>query len=157
MSYSKGGFKEKENSAGVVGIQWGWRTSRNSRRRLSVAPASIPAASALQLSFDLMENRGNGKLLGGGDTVNNEPENSSTSFLSLPPAAAAANGVRSFGRSFGSGPNGNDSGTAWVAVDSFCFHVSFIFLLGSFDFLGVLVFLMVGGQEMPRLRSLGDC
>ncbi|KAL2522316.1 DNA-directed RNA polymerase subunit [Forsythia ovata] len=53
-------------------IHW----SRRSRRRLLVAPISIPAASALQLSFGLNEKVGNGKLLGGGESADaTEPEN----------------------------------------------------------------------------------
>ncbi|KAJ6681007.1 hypothetical protein OIU74_019480 [Salix koriyanagi] len=55
---------------------------RKSRRRLSVAPASIPAASAEQLiSFGLIENLGKGKLLGCGDNANAEPENFSKSSI----------------------------------------------------------------------------
>ena len=122
---------------------------RNIRRRLSVAPASIPAASALQQSFGLRENLGSGKLLGGGARLNTVPENISnssmaTTFPKLLSTAAVDENTRetSLGRSFGSGPNRlveatiKDSETARL-VDGAksCLFGSSLFV--GFDFFGV--------------------
>lgn len=117
---------------------------RNRRRRLSVALASTPAASALQLiSFGLRENLGKGKLLGGGETVNGEPE---TFFKSLTATIPADKTLKtSFGRSFGSGPEGladvtkNDPEIVFsIGFKNSIFDSSSL-LLGrfEFDFLGV--------------------
>lgn len=78
---------------------------RNNLRRLSVAPASIPAASTLQQSFGLKLNLGSGKLLGGGARLNTVPENSSSSSMPTVPRLLPKTRETSLGRSFGSGPN----------------------------------------------------
>jgi hypothetical protein len=65
-----------------------------------VAPSStkLPAAaSVLQLSFDLIKNFGNGKLLGGGARLKTDSEKTS-----MFPITSG----RFLGRSFGSGPHG---------------------------------------------------
>lgn len=138
--------------------------SRRSRLRLSVAPASTPAASALQLSLGLNEKVGKGKLLGGGEIVKaTAPENSPTcSFRAtrertslvlivvlLPDNELKIVGTF-LGSSFGSGPKG------------FKF-TSFLGIL-VFDFLGVrdesrilallVDFWLAGGQESPLARGL---
>lgn len=74
-----------------------------------VAPTSIPApASALQLIFCGTENFGMGKLLGGGEREQTEPENfSSSSYLHVVVVEGANfNTPRiPLGSSLGSGPN----------------------------------------------------
>lgn len=131
---------------------------RNSRRRLSVAPASTPAASALQLiGFGLRANLGKGKLLGGGETVNRDPENFSKSLTATIPADRTLE--TSFGRSFGSGPEGltevtiKDSEIVFsIGFKSSIFDSSSLLLDRSeFDFFGVrdwslvlLDFLLIG-------------
>lgn len=78
-----------------------------------MAPASIPAASALQLSFDglKIKNPGSGKLLGGGDRLHTEPpENLSKSPKTTQPGPKDDDERITFGptsllRSFGLGPN----------------------------------------------------
>lgn len=144
---------------------------RKSRRRLSVAPASIPAASAEQLSFGLMENLGKGKLLGCGDNANAEPENFSKSsiktVLLITPLPDDDDDDDNdddksfetyFGKSFGSGPNG----TVDSMIKDCFFGSSTLLVLGCLDFFGVrdwslgllLVFLVAeGGQEKARLRE----
>lgn len=108
----------------------------------------------MQLSFGLIGNFGNGKLLGCGDSVNGEPEKISKSLTLTPiqfilPALNEDDGdvdktfETSFGRSFGSGPNGTvdatikdlaDTGAASAGFKS-CLGSSF--LMGCLDFLGV--------------------
>lgn len=112
-----------------------------------MAPASIPAASALQQSFGLRENLGSGKLLGGGARLNTVPENiSNSSIVTFPkllsPAAVDENTREtSLGRSFGSGPNGlveatikHSETTARLVDAKSCFGSS---LFVGFDFFGV--------------------
>lgn len=137
---------------------------RRIRRRLSVAPASTPAASALQLScFGLSrENLGNGKLLGGGDIAYiTEPENFSkspkTSERKPPsPLNEPLDTKTCLGSSSGSGPiehvdpiiaspsSADGLSERGAGGDFTGFLVSFFLLLGSRlfgrfgeDFLGV--------------------
>ena len=81
-----------------------------------MAPASIPAAaSTLQFSFRIREKFGSGTLLGGGETLNAEPENSisaATPKLLLPSHGGGSGGGKrnpktthkSLGTWLGSGP-----------------------------------------------------
>lgn len=130
--------------------------SRSSRRRLSVAPASTPEASALQPSFGLRENLGRGKLLGGGDSVKTEPENVSRPAVTMFPDVKILE-TASLGISFGSGPilfvNVDITGPPPdIAVDR---DSSFLgLLLDAFAFFGVadglLFFLLIGGVREGR-------
>lgn len=142
-----------------------------------MAPVSIPAASALQLSFGLKEKVGKGKLLGGGEMVNTtEPENMSSStplaefkllalliqllpFLLLHtlPGGDEIKGktfLTSFANSRGSGPKG-------VVVVELKTLTQFEDFLGEFlsSFLGLLVgdfdFLGVRERSLVLLPLLG--
>lgn len=98
----------------------------------------------MQLSFDLIENLGSGKLLGCGDNVNTEPENLSKSFIETRSMTSLPDIVdddddktleTSFGKSFGSGPNGTVDSISKIS----CSLSSnfFALFLGCFDFFGV--------------------
>lgn len=133
-----------------------------------MAPASIPAASALQLSFGLIKNLGSGKLLGGGAKLNTVPENFSKSSMATaskllpPPVDDDKTAEISLGRSLGSGPKRvveatiKHSEIACVVVFISCFGSS---RLVGFDFFGVsdwslvLLGFLLGGQERPRVRE----
>lgn len=118
--------------------------SRRIRRRLSVAPPSNPAASGLQLSFGLSEKVGKGKLLGGGERLNTSDKSENSS------GDDDRTLETSFGRSFGSGPNGLVDPISTHSVD---FRSGFESeFTGVFDFFRFLIFLE--GHERPLLRGL---
>ena len=132
-----------------------------------MAPASIPVASALQLSLGLSENLGKGRLLGGGARLNSEPENfskssSETTEVILLPVEDDHNTLEtSLGRSFGSGPNGFiEVGIERCNVDLDSNSTLGIDEGFDFDFFGVtewsLPLLVLGGHERPRFRGGGD-
>ena len=107
---------------------------------MSVAPASIPTASALQPSLGLREKVGRGKLLGGGERVNaTEPENFCKSKL-LPNRDDGDDNKTleiSFEKSLGSGPIRLVESII-THSDDFAVAIDFIGLTtNGFDFFGV--------------------
>lgn len=102
----------------------------------------------MQLSFGLVKNFGNGKLLGCGDSVNTESK--SLIPIGITPLSTINEDdgddadddktlETSFGRSLGSGPNGAVDAMMKDLADTGAASVGFESLLGmgSLDFLGV--------------------